>query len=813
MKTDTAEVTSVLSQSSYIKVKKTGFFASLFLISILMIIIATNFWLSDKAEQDRRRIVHTHEVEASLYQVILALKDAETGQRGYLLTIDKRYLEPYTNARARIDKLLINLQLLTSDNISQQDRLLQINSLIDKKLNELDETITLVVTQQRPVAIDIVKSGKGKKLMDRLLDLIDKMANEEAMLLVEREQDLEKTDTLVTSIQVIGFTTLFLVGIITFLNIKRLVLDQLSVDEQLVIANQELAFQNEEKDKRASELTLAASVFSHALEGILITDAATTIIDVNDTFTEITGYSREEAIGQTAHFLYENMHPQEFYAEMWSKINTTKRWIGEIFSCRKNGEKYLSRITINAVKNGVGQVSHYVSLFSDITKQHEHQHQLEKMAHFDALTNLPNRALLADRLNQAMLQCKREHSVLAVIFMDLDGFKEINDTNGHAVGDELLIKVSNRMKGVLRQVDTLARIGGDEFVIVLTNLTKNEDCKRTLERLLHAVSEPIVMADVVLNVSASIGVTLYPQDYADADILVRHADQAMYIAKQAGKNRYHLFDSAHDDAVNMMQGSIDNIRGAFSRREFVLYYQPKVNMSTGDVVGVEALIRWQHPERGLVPPLDFLPIIENHVVSLDIGEWVIDTALNQISQWQTMGIKHPISVNISAYQLEQDDFVENLAALLIAHPDVSPHFLELEVLETSAFSDINHIIATMQSCIALGVKFSLDDFGTGYSSLTYLKRLPASEIKIDQSFIQHMLTDADDLAIVRGVISLAKAFQLEVIAEGVETTEHGIALLQMGCELAQGYGIARPMPASDLPAWIKDWKPDVAWLS
>jgi diguanylate cyclase (GGDEF)-like protein/PAS domain S-box-containing protein len=813
MKTDTAKTASALNQSFYIKVKKTGFFASLLLIPIWILIIAANFWLSDKAEEDRGRVVHTHEVETSLFQVILALKDAETGQREFLLTQDKAYLDPYTNSIARINELLITLQLLTSDNISQQDRLIQINSLVEKKLNELDKTITLVATQDRSAAIDIVISNKGKKLMSQLIDLIDKMASEEAMLLMVREQDLAKTNTLVTFIQAIGFTTLFLVGIITFLNIKRLLLEQLSADEQLVIINQELALQNEEKDKRANELTLAASVFSHAREGILITDAATTIIDVNDKFTEITGYSREDAIGQTAHFLFANMHPPEFYAEMWCKINSTKRWIGEIFSCRKNGEKYLSKITISAVKNDVGDISHYVSLFSDITEQHEHQHQLEKMAHYDALTNLPNRALLADRLNQAMLQCKRQDIALAVIFMDLDGFKHINDTYGHAIGDELLIKVSHRMKGVLRQVDTLARIGGDEFVVVLTNLSQNENYKYTLERLLHAVSEPIVIDDVALNISVSIGVTLYPEDCADADILVRHADQAMYLAKQAGKNRYHLFDSAHDDAVNIMQGSIDNIRDSFSRREFVLYYQPKVNMSTGDVVGAEALIRWQHPERGLVSPFDFLPIIENHVISLDIGEWVIDTALSQISQWQTMGITHPISVNISAYQLQQADFVEHLAALLVAHPDVSPHLLELEVLETSAFSDIDHIIATMQSCIALGVKFSLDDFGTGYSSLTYLKRLPASEIKIDQSFIQHMLTDADDLAIVRGVISLAKAFRLNVIAEGVETTDHGIALLQMGCELAQGYGIARPMPASDLPAWIKDWKPDVAWLS
>jgi len=317
---------------------------------------------------------------------------------------------------------------------------------------------------------------------------------------------------------------------------------------------------------------------------------------------------------------------------------------------------------------------------------------------------------------------------------------------------------------------------------------------------------------VVLKVSVSIGVAIYPQDDADADILLRHADQAMYMAKKAGKNCYHLFDSALDDAVNLKLENISHIRTALNEHEFVLYYQPKVNMPTGEVVGVEALIRWQHPVRGLVPPLDFLPLIENHAISLEIGEWVINTALSQISQWQSIGITLPISVNISAYQLQQADFVERLAILLAAHSDVSPHLLELEVLETSAFSDINYIITTMKACIDLGVQFALDDFGTGYSSLTYLRRLPANLIKIDQSFIRDMLTDADDLAIVLAVVSLAKAFQLEVIAEGVETVEHGTALLQLGCKLAQGYGIARPMPASDIPTWLSSWQPYQAWL-
>jgi EAL domain-containing protein (putative c-di-GMP-specific phosphodiesterase class I) len=314
-----------------------------------------------------------------------------------------------------------------------------------------------------------------------------------------------------------------------------------------------------------------------------------------------------------------------------------------------------------------------------------------------------------------------------------------------------------------------------------------------------------------MQVSASIGVTLYPQDGSDADQLMRHADQAMYGAKQAGKNRYRLFDTALANASKVLLESISDIRSALYRHEFVLYYQPKVNMHTGAVIGVEALIRWQHPVRGLVPPLEFLQVIESQAISLELGEWVITNALSQISQWQSIGVNLPISVNISGYQLQQGNFAIRVAALLAAHPEVNPQYLELEILETSALHDISKVSATMHACHELGVRFALDDFGTGYSSLTHLRRLPAQLIKIDQSFVRYMLEDADDCSIVEGVIGLAKAFRRDVIAEGVETIAHGVALLQLGCDLAQGYGIARPMPGIDIPQWVSNLKADDSW--
>jgi EAL domain-containing protein (putative c-di-GMP-specific phosphodiesterase class I) len=370
------------------------------------------------------------------------------------------------------------------------------------------------------------------------------------------------------------------------------------------------------------------------------------------------------------------------------------------------------------------------------------------------------------------------------------------------------------MKGALREGDTLARIGGDEFVAVLANLTNIDDAEPVFERLLLAASEPVTVAGVVVNVSASVGVTLYPQDGVNAEQLLRHADQAMYVAKKSGKNRYHLFDIIQDDAFKLRRENLAAIRRAINNREFVIYYQPKVNMKTGEVFGCEALIYWQHPTLGLLNPIEFLPVIEHNPMMVEVGELVIDSALKQIRKWQEIGHSCPISisVNISAIQLQQPNFTQSLTKLLSAYPDVAPRFLELEVLETSALDNVQHVSATMDDCKALGVSFALDDFGTGYSSLTYLRRLPVSVIKIDMSFVRDMLTNTDDLSIVEGVIGLAKSFKRDVIAEGVESVEHGCALLQLGCDLAQGYGIAKPMPASDILPWIKDWKPDASWL-
>ena len=567
-----------------------------------------------------------------------------------------------------------------------------------------------------------------------------------------------------------------------------------------------------EKSQSDARLHLAATVFSHAREGIMIVDVADTIIDVNDMFTEITGFSREDALGQHPRALLDSdRQGDEFYAARQSALDTTGYWSGEIWNRRKSGEVFAEMLTMSAVRDAEGRTQNYVALFTDITQMKDYQRQLEHIAHFDALTSLPNRVLLADRLQQALTHCVRRGRMVAVVYLDLDGFKIVNDTHGHGLGDELLVALALRMKAALRDGDTLARIGGDEFVAVLVDLDRAQDAEPVLERLLRAAAEPVALALATLQVSASIGVTVYPQDNSEVDQLLRHADQAMYVAKQAGKNRFHLFDVVQDAAVKTQRESLDRISRALDQDELVLYYQPKVNMKTGTVIGAEALIRWQHPQRGLLAPAAFLPVIENHPLSEAVGEWVVDTALRQMLRWQAMGLDLPVSVNIGARQLQHADFARRLTHLLGRYPGVAPHALELEILETSALEDLGQVFEAILSCQALGVRFALDDFGTGYSSLTHLRHLPAEVIKIDQSFVRDMLHDSNDLAIVRGVIGLASAFGREVIAEGVETSEHGVQLLALGCEFAQGYGIARPMPASDMPAWVDQWRPYDAW--
>lgn len=560
-----------------------------------------------------------------------------------------------------------------------------------------------------------------------------------------------------------------------------------------------------ERKRDEERLRLTARVFENTLDGITIADQDGTILEVNEAFCRITGYSREEAQGRNPRFLQSGLQDSPFYKEMWKAITDKGYWRGEIWNRRKDGELLAELLTITAVSDGTGAVTNYVGISSDITLLKQHEKQLEHIAHYDALTNVPNRVLLADRLRQALAHTKREGSLLAVCYLDLDGFKFVNDTMGHEAGDTVLIEVTRRIRETIRGDDTVARLGGDEFAVLLLGLRAPEECASSLNRLLDAICHPIEIEGKLFEVSASIGVALYPGDEADADALLRHADQAMYTAKQSGKNRYHLYDAENDQRARSHHDFLKRLALALVRKEFELYFQPMVEMSSLRVVGAEALIRWNHPERGMLVPAEFLPAIEGSMLEIELGDWVVAAALAQLENWHQSGLKIGLSINISARHLQANDFAWKLKRRILRHPTIPSGSLQIEVLETTALEDIPKVSETMERCRRIGVSFALDDFGTGYSSLSYLGRLPVDTLKIDQSFIFDMLHVKGNRAIVQGVIALAQAFERKTVAEGIENEDLFRAVREMGCDYGQGYGIAHPMPTDELPAWLERW--------
>ncbi len=536
------------------------------------------------------------------------------------------------------------------------------------------------------------------------------------------------------------------------------------------------------------------------------------ILEANLTAAILLGISRSKLVGRLMSGFVHKEDQNNYYLYRKQFFRSDEKFSFELRLLRENNPPFWAHLITTAAKNS-DDISVVRLIMSDITEKKLYEDELNRIAQYDALTNLPNRVLLSDRLSQGMAQSQRHGLPLAVVYLDLDGFKEINDTYGHETGDHLLITLSNQMKQTLREGDTIARIGGDEFVIILLDLKTIEDAIPMIIRLLDATSTPIHVDNFTLTITASLGVTFYPQaQNIDTDLLLRQADQAMYQAKLAGRNRYHVFDTQQDTLLRKRYEFVENMHKAMQSSQFLLYYQPKVNMKTGAIIGVEALIRWQHPQNGLLAPALFLPMIEDHPISIELGEWVIHTALKQMELWQNQGFDMNVSVNISARQLQENNFVNRLQTILAVHPNVNPAHLELEVLETSKLEDMNRTAQIIQSCREFNVLFSLDDFGTGYSSLTYLQRLPIATIKIDQSFIRDMFDNPNDFAILSGIISLATAFELDIIAEGVETIKHGERLLEMGCECAQGYAIARPMPAHELPNWAATWHSHSEWM-
>ncbi|MEO6408993.1 MAG: EAL domain-containing protein [Burkholderiaceae bacterium] len=556
------------------------------------------------------------------------------------------------------------------------------------------------------------------------------------------------------------------------------------------------------------------SLFEHLREGLLITDAKHRVLEVNPAYLDICGGRHADVIGAVPALLQpqpvDSTAARELLA-IHERLAAEGFWRGEVEARRPDGTPCVRLITISTVREASGSVRNHVMTYADVTQAREQFERLQAQAHIDELTGLPNRTRLAQMMKSALESSEREGSLLTVCFLDLDRFKPINDTHGHAAGDRLLKELADRLRGSLRAWsggdDAVARVGGDEFVLLVRTATI-EESRQAVQRVLRKINEPYALGVGAgpTVVSASIGATVFPLDRSDAETLLRHADHAMYGAKQAGRDGFLFFDAELDRRTEARFVALGRVQEALAAHEFRLYYQPKVDMRSNRVLGVEALLRWKHPELGVVSPAQFLPLIEHTALSVSVGNWVLAQGIEQLARWQRQGLDLSVSINISARHLQEPMFAQDLAALLARYSTPIAPRLTIEILETAALADIDHTCKLMNECRALGVRVALDDFGTGYSTLTYLKRLPLDVLKIDRSFVMNMLQDRQDLAIIEGVIGLSHTFGCSVVAEGVESPAIAQRLIDMGCRVGQGNGIAPAMPAEEVLDWVREYR-------
>ena len=583
---------------------------------------------------------------------------------------------------------------------------------------------------------------------------------------------------------VLGLLLAGMLGMI-FLRLQR-------TTRALEYAHDDLRERFDALQRAQSELALFGRLFSNAREGMMITDAEQRIVAVNASFVEITGYDDKQIIGMTPNVLSSGKQDEAFYREFWDALKREGRWQGEIWNRRQNGEAYPEWLSVTVVRNETGDVVNYVGIFSDISERKSAEARIHHLAHYDALTNLPNRALLQDRLEQAILQSRRKNKQTAVLFVDLDRFKPINDSFGQHIGDELLIQVGERLQHVVREVDTVARYGSDEFVVVSQDLEQSQDAAMIARKLLGALNQPYRLAQHEMTVTASIGVAIYPEDGDTVATLLRNADVAMYGAKTGLSGMQFYSEDMNTDSIGELLLQ-NQLRGAIDRQELLLYYQPKVDAATGKLVGAEALLRWQHPELGLLSPIRFVPAAEDSGLIVPIGGWVLRTACRQLRQWLDAGLEPlPIAVNLSVQQLMQENLTDFIGEVLMDNL-LPPGLLQIELTETMLMRDVKHAARVLECLRDMGVGVSIDDFGSGYSSLTYLQTFAVDLLKIDRSFVLDIGGEGQG-KIAGAIIALAHSMGLKVLAEGVETTEQRDFLLKHGCDQIQGFLFGYPEP-------------------
>jgi len=573
---------------------------------------------------------------------------------------------------------------------------------------------------------------------------------------------------------------------------------------ELRAANEALQHDIVQRKRNEAELKLAASVFHNTMDGVMIIDPERRVVSVNPAFVGITGYSAEEALGQPSSWLRSERQSSEFYREMWTTLEGQGHWRGELWNRRRDGEAFLSLLNIVMVPDSDGRPERYVCVFHDITEMRRKEERIQHLALHDALTGLPNRVLLHDRLGQAIAGARRDQESLGVMFIDLDRFKAINDSFGHDTGNDLLKEVADRLRKCLRASDTVARMGGDEFVVLLRRVDMPPNYGLVAQKIIASLSMPAMLGGHAMQVGASIGIACYPDDGLDPVELMKHADAAMYAAKAAGRGTYRYFQAAMTEkAVQRLRLEMQ-LRNAVPNGELELFYQPQVSLDTGVTRSVEALVRWRHPVLGLVPPAEFIPLAEATGIIEDLGDWVLEEACRQSRAWLVQGLERgKIAVNVSARQLQQRGFVERIASLTQQY-QISPSDLEIEITESVLMANPEQTSCVLARLRDIGVLVAVDDFGTGYSSLAYLRRLPIDVLKIDRSFVMNADRDEGDAQVVKLIIALGRALKLEIVAEGVETESQAEFLRSCGCNTAQGYLYSRPQPSAQIETWLRE---------
>jgi len=668
--------------------------------------------------------------------------------------------------------------------------------LYDENRNFLNEQTVLQINELKRLS-----------LIEDPVNGTEQTHNEKVSSLIQTLEEHAKQASQLTGMQLNTQQKFILVIIsLIFLYLSYVLLRVLSISRHIEDSNSRIK----------SEIAKIQTTFASIGDAVITTDHNGMIDYMNQSAQDLTNYHIEVNTRTAIQIVFKIFNEDNFLLD-----NPVEKAIQEecvikaknnIFLQCRGGEQLPIIYTIAPIHDSDNDVIGTIIVFHDTSDTHKLTKALSWQATHDALTKLPNRLLLKDKLEASLEEAKENQTMLTLFFIDLDDFKPINDEYGHAQGDKVLKIITQRLLTIIRNEDMVSRLGGDEFVITLLSFNHFGEIIKALERVMSAISQPIPVGSANVILSASIGVSTFPDDYSDADTLLRHADQAMYIAKQRGRNQYHFFDVESNHVITQKEIQLKRLEQALENDEFFLVYQPKVNMRTGKVYGFEALIRWNHPEEGVILPGKFIPLCEDSELIVRIGDWVFSQALEQLRQWLASGHDFHMAINIAPKQFQNQNFINKLDQLLSSHPDIPADYIELEVLESAALQDTSVVSEIIRACHQRNISIALDDFGSGYASLSYLKQLPADQLKIDKSFVLDMLTDEGDRAIVEGIISLAGIFKRQVIAEGVETREHGVMLLRLGCDMAQGYGISKPLNPEDVLNWAKTWQPDPNWL-